>query len=62
MTQEDLRTRTLRRQCPRIRGRGRGPSAVLELSNRPGPIQSHVPRVAQLDDRLVRLTGADGAS
>lgn len=60
MTQEDLRTRTLRRQCPRIRGRG--PSAVLELSNRPGPIQSHVPRVAQLDDRLVRLTGADGAS
>lgn len=41
-TWEQLRNATLRRQFPRIRGRG--PAAVVELVRRVGPIQSQVAR------------------
>lgn len=41
-TWEQLRTATVRRQFPRIRGRG--PAAVAELVRRVGPIQSQVAR------------------
>lgn len=42
LSADDLRTETLRRQFPRIRGRGT--TALLELVGRLGPIQSQVPR------------------
>jgi hypothetical protein len=50
-----LRRLTLRRQFPRIRGRGR--SAVVELIDRLGPVQSQVPR-APFISVAARLPGA----
>ncbi|UYM04865.1 winged helix DNA-binding domain-containing protein [Solicola gregarius] len=45
-TQERLARTSLRRQFPRIRGRG--PAAVVEAYRRLGPIQTQVPRAAHL--------------
>jgi hypothetical protein len=55
LSQERLRRLTLRRQFPRIRGRGR--SAVVELIDRLGPVQSQVPR-APFISVAARLPGA----
>jgi hypothetical protein len=59
LSQEQLRRLTLQRQFPRIRGRG--PSAVVELIDRLGPVQSQVPR-APFISVAARLPGADYAA
>jgi hypothetical protein len=58
-TLEQLRRATLRRQFPRVRGRG--PAAVTELVRRIGPIQSQAPR-APFVGIAARLPGADHAA
>jgi Winged helix DNA-binding domain len=58
-TLEQLRRATLRRQFPRVRGRG--PAAVAELVRRVGPIQSQAPR-APFVGIAARLPGADHAA
>lgn len=45
-TAERLAATTLRRQFPRVRGRG--PAAVVEAYRRLGPVQTQVPRAAHL--------------
>ncbi len=59
VTEDELRAQTLRRQFPRLRGRG--PTAVLELFNRLGPIQSQVPRTPFLSV-AARLPGTTYAT
>ncbi len=58
-TWEQLRTSTLRRQFPRIRGRG--VASVVELVRRAGPIQSQVAR-APFVAVAARLPGASYAA
>jgi Winged helix DNA-binding domain len=58
-TLEQLRRATLRRQFPRVRGRG--PAAVVELVRRIGPIQSQAPRAPFLGI-AARLPGVDHAA
>ena len=58
-TEEQLRRATLRRQFPRIRGRGA--AAVTELVRRIGPIQSQAPRAPFLGI-AARLPGVNHAA
>jgi Winged helix DNA-binding domain len=58
-TLEQLRRATLRRQFPRVRGRG--PATVVELVRRIGPIQSQAPRAPFLGI-AARLPGVDHAA
>lgn len=59
LTWDDLARATLRRQFPRIRGRGT--TAVVELFRRVGPVQSQVAR-APFVTVSSRLPGADHAA